>query len=476
MLLKKVSGRVLTIVLVFLIISGITQMLILWGEDLKGFPFSIFSNNKKTQSEQLLLGNLFIPSAIYMGRGLEQPRYMISGGSFETVWNDTRRYLEQILKADKIINATSYAYSPEEWKMVVPRRGFYVTFPFDIGTDHLMCFLNCGVDQSNIKGGIRAVAVLPWDNINPDMLNVFLRTANMIYRFTLGIDDLDERRLIYDIFLKEYENTDTTEYRYISEIFPIEAFDFEINETLLISNDEDERENSNVIIAVNSLKLQNGIDDDGYVNEVAQKVSGGNEINYITSKNSENTVTLKNINNVYRYFEEGVLEYNYILASGERPEINYPVMISNVAGTINSLADMIDIEKVFLTNTRKDNGMHIFEFDYIYDAKAVMIQMPYSDKNAERLIEITSNGLDVVGYKLVPLEITAAENNISQRIDFISLLDRLYMNISDIERFSLKSYQGTYLVDRFDEDRQILPRWCIISFDNQRYYIDRAEK
>jgi hypothetical protein len=476
MLLKRVSGRVLTIILVFLILSGISQMLIIWGEDLKGFPFSIFSNNNKTQSEQLLLGNLFVPSAIYMGRGLEQPRYMLDEGSFETVWNDTRRYLIQILKADKIMNAASYAYSPEEWKRVVPRRGFYVTFPFDIETEHLMCFLNCGVDESDIQGGIRAVAVLPWDNINPDMLNVFLRTATTIYRFTLGIEDLNERRLIYDIILKEYENADTTEYRYLSEIFPIEAFDFEINETLLISNDEDEKENSNVIIAVNSLKLQNGINDDGYVNEVAQKVSGGNEINYITSKNSENTVTLKNINNVYRYFEEGVLEYNYIPAVGEKPEVNYPVMISNVASTINSLMDMVDIEKIFLTNIRKESGMHIFAFDYIYEAKKVMIEMPYSDKSASRLVEITSNGVEVVGYKLVPLEIIATGTSISQRIDFVSLLDRLYMSVSDIDRFSLKSYQGTYLVKRFDENRQILPRWCTISFDNQRYYIDRAEK
>ena len=120
--------------------------------------------------------------------------------------------------------------------------------------------------------------------------------------------------------------------------------------------------------------------------------------------------------------------------------------------------------------------MHIFDFDYIYDSKTVMIRMPYSDTTANGLIEITSNGLEVVGYKLVPLEILASDRIISQRIDFVSFLDRLYLSISDIDRFSLKSFQGNYLVDRFDENRQILPQWCIVSFDNERYFINRAEK
>lgn len=475
MRILKLKNHILTFILLILILTSMTQILFIWGDDLSGFPFSLFYTADKRTGESLSIGNLFIPAAIYIGRGIEQPRYKLEGGSLDTVWNDTRRFLSQVFENHRIISFSNTVYSAAEWQRAALKRGFYITFPFDAEPELLRCLLNCSTEFNLIQGGIRAVAILPWDNINPNMLNIYIRSSNIIYRFTIEVDDLTERRFIYDIFQEEYERGVGTEYYYLSEIFPPDSFGFEINETLPITNDENERIAINAAGVLNSLEISNTIDDEGYVNEVAAKISNNKETNYISSKNSENTVVLKNVNNIYRYYQEGVIEYN-LISSVSRPEDNLPLMINNVVKQLNTLSYLINIEDLFLSGFRKEGMTYIFTFDYMFNQRQVMTKIPYSGGNAESLIEIVSDGLNVTAYTLIPVVISERTETTLLRIDFVGLLDKLYLFAANEEGFSFKEYRSVYLITDTADDKPLFPIWCVTSFQNTRYYVEVAER
>lgn len=452
-----------------------TQILFIWGDELQGFPFDLLYSSNKRSGELLNIGNLFMPAAIYIGRGIDQPRYKLEGGSLETVWNDTGRFLSQIFNNEGIVSYSSSVYSASEWQRAALKRGFYITFPFDAEPDLLRCLLNCESDFSLISGGIRAVAILPWDNINPNMLNIYIRTAHVIYRFTLDVIDLAERRFIYDIFQEENERAIRPEYYYLTEIFPPASFGFEINETLPITNDENERVAVDAAGIINSLELSNSIGDEGYINEVAAKISNNKETNYISSKNSEDTVVLKNVNNIYRYYQEGVIEYN-LISSGTRPEYDLPLMLSNVVRQLNALSYLIDVDSLFLSGYKKEGALYIFTFDYIFNERQVMMRIPYAGGTLESLIEIVSDGQNVISYRLVPLAMEKRTETTLLRIDFVGLLDKLYLSAANEEGFSFKEYRNVYLITDTGNDIPVFPVWCIISFQNIRYFVDVTER
>jgi hypothetical protein len=478
MWLKRIKNGTYTVILVFLILASVIQTLFVWRQDIEGFPFNLFNKNSSSSGEQFVLGNLFRPSAIYIGRGIDQPRYLVNEGRFETAWNDTKRFLTQILTNPKIANSGNFAYSLAEWKKIVSKKGFYITFPFDIEPIFLANLIDCDLINNTIQGGIRAIAILPWDNVNSNMLNIYIRTAYDIYRFPLEIKDLNERKLIYDIILNEQEASGGYEFRYLADVFPTEDFKYDINGTMMIlltSYDKSVIETVNAIGFRNSFGLQNNVSDEGYINEIARIITGSNESNYITSRDSENTVILKNINNIYRYYSEGVLEYNYISGPGAKPEAVYSVMISNVAKQLGSFDPIIDTDKIYLSNIRSGSGTYTFTFDYTFNDKPVAVDMPYSDKTAKNMIQIVSNGLDVISYVVVPIEAYGKEQTNVQSLDFVSLLDNL-KTVSGSVGFTFKDYQRVYIAGSFDEDNEVYPKWEIVSFDNTRYYIDIAEK
>ena len=474
MLIRKPGNKTLTAILLILIFASMIQITIIWGEDIKGFPFGLFSRGEDSSGGQLTLGSLFVPSSIYIGKGIEQPRYKLKEGSFETIWNDTGRYLVQIFKNENISGRRSYPYSLDEWKKIVTRKGYYVTFPFDIEPDILRCLLGCSIDLSNITGGIRAMAVLPWESVNPGILNIYIRTAYEIYRFSLETADLNERKLIYDIIIKESESSRAVQYHYLVESLPTSAFSFEINGTLLITDDESTKEKDIAIGTRNSLDLQSSVNDDSYLNETAVKISNGNDTNYITTKSADGTVTLKNINNVYRYYKEGVLEYAFISGISSRPELNYGTMLSNITEQINSFALYINTDAIFLSGARKEKDLFVFTFDYICNGKPVAVDMPYADTRASNLIEITANGSDVISFRLVPIQTFNVYEGIESRLDFVSLLDRLYLAISQYPEFSMKFYESVYLVRSINNVGYLSPVWRIISFSNERYFVDKT--
>jgi hypothetical protein len=478
MFLRKIKNGTYTVILVFLILASVIQTLFVWRQDIEGFPFNLFDKSSSSVDEQFVLGNLFMPSAIYIGRGIDQPRYLVNAGRFETVWNDTKRFLAQILTNAKIADYGNFGYSLAEWKKIVSKKGYYITFPFDIEPIFLANLIDCDLINNSIQGGIRAIAILPWDNVNSNMLNIYIRTAYDIYRFTLEIRDLNERKLIYDIILNEQESSGGYEFRYLADVFPTEDFKYDINGTMLIlltSFDKSVIENVNAIGFRNSFGLQNNISDEGYINEIARIITGSNESNYITSRDSENTVILKNINNIYRYYSEGVLEYNYISGPGAKPEADYSVMISNVAKQLSSFDPFIDTNQIYLSDIRSGSGTYTFTFDYTFNNRSVAVEIPYSGKTAKNMIQIVSNGLDVISYVVVPLEAYKKEQINVQSLDFVSLLDNL-KSISGSVGFTFKDYQRVYVADSFDENNEVYPKWEIVSYDNAKYYIDIAGK
>lgn len=484
---KKLKNGTLTIILLFLILTSLVQTFFIWGESLKGFPFNIFSNGTVDETVQLTLGNIFSPSGIYMGKGLDQPRYMLTEGSFETAWNDTKRYLSQIFMNEGVTYRSIDKYTLSAWKKIATKKGFYITLPFDIESEFLECFLDCASEQVAIQDGIRAIAVLPWDNINRNLLNVYIRTAYEIYKYTIEVQDLDVRKAIYDDVLRNYEESDYIQYHYLSDVFPegtltmkvgTSTIEFETNGTLLISNDVDSVENNVGIKIKNALSIQSSTTDEGYVNEVVSKISeisNKNETNYITSINSENTVILKNINDIYKYYEEGVLEYNYISGTNDKTEGNYSTMISDLTKQINIFSNFIDTEKLFLSGIKQENGLYIYTFDYISDGIPIAISIPYAGDTASSIIEMVSDGQNIISYRIVPIEIIKSDERIKQSLDFVNFLDDLALSISNFENFSLKYYSNVYDVSGMNSDTSIFPKWKIVSFANVEYIIDRTE-
>lgn len=471
--------RIKTRILILLVILSVIQMGIHWNNQTQGVPFNfisaIFTSNGKTPSLDIetLREKYFKPEAVIVSIGTNYWKLDDRDSQFEKVWKDVRDNYLPILIKQKAENILP----KEQWAGITSSRCVRIDFLTNWPSGIVHWFE--GVRPGDVKGfeGILSVAVIPIPeaNVNQSVNTVYVYDGKQVYQYQIDIKNDFLPKSYYAKLADELSNKNKSGQSLLSS-YP----NFVTEKDIYISKIGDQGSNYDTIkvsipepIILNSTNLENyNIQDNILLN---QKES----LSAQYSDNS-NSVLFTDTENLYKLFNNGVLEYKYIPTNTSQAG-DISAAFNHALAFIEHRKHLIGDADIVLTyiEKEKEKNYYLMKFEYkinsvfayYSDNQKAPISVPLTIKaNSERILECR--------WVIRNFSNTGKQKNYSE--DFGDLLNKqivsTYPEVIDRElKFFSRLEQG-YIFRLTDiNGTTMVPNW-IISTDVRDYFIPLSEK
>ncbi len=467
--------RIKTRILILLVILSVIQMGIHWNKQTQGLPFSfinvIFANTGKTPSLDIdsLKEIYFRPDAVIVSIGTNHWRLDDRDSEYDKVWNDIRdNYLPLLIK-----QKAKNILPKEQWADITGSRCVKIDFSTNWPSGIVYWFE--GVKPGEVKGfeGILSIAIIPEADVNQSVNTVYVNDGKQIYQYRIDIKNDFLPKSYYSKLPDELSNKNKSGQSLLSS-YP----NFVSEKDIYISKIGDQGNNYDTIkvsipepIILNSTNLENYNIQDNILLNLKESLSAQ------YSENSD-SVLFTDTENLYKLFNNGVLEYKYIPANtGEAGDGS--VAFNHALTFIEHRKHLIGDADIVLTYINKENNYYQMEFEY----KINSVFAYYSDNQKSRIsvpLVIKANSERILECRWVIRNFSNVGKQKSYSESFGDLLNKqivsTYPEIIDRElKFFSRLEQG-YIFRLTDVNgTMVVPNW-IISTDVRDYFIPLSEK
>jgi len=382
--------RLKTILILVLIFTGALQVGILWGYQSQGTPtgFLLGFFRKGTQiSDKVTRETLFVPDRLILSNGRQDNRILKNNSKyFEELWNQARQGLHSIAAGELKLEA-----SGEKWGDLIEKRGYIVDFGYSINPGLLKWFL--GTDnKSGELPDIKKVMVRP-DILNENMLTYYIYSSNgtvFVSESATSNSDILFSDVINYVFGKgneEFNSYNTLRGARIDEAMGAEP------DVLCVTDSPGYRKYREY----NGKPPAKGADKV----ELADILLGSEKERYNTSTIDKDAVQFNYGDNVYKYYSNGYLTYNYLGSPDSSGSGNFGAALHNTYKFIDRVIKLQNESADIVLASAEEirQGVFSFSFDYRLDGMAVFVDMERNDGSGGRLtnaINITADSKRVL--------------------------------------------------------------------------------
>lgn len=363
--------RLKTICIIILLITGISQVGILWSYQNRGTPtgfiYGLFGLERTTQiSNEMLREKLFLPGRLVLSDGSGSYWAVADEGSrYSALWNEAKQGLYQIVSGD--VELTKAGGS---WGDAVAKRGILIDFGYAMDTELLSWFLGV-VDPSHELTDIRKVMINR--DITEESLSIF-------YIYSSDGTVYSSRRIRYEAAVKLEESI-------VAVSQTSRGFTSLKGGGIAKENDEPD-----VLYAVApkywryssfSMTPPSAFEHD---EELADILLGTEKDRYNRSRIRGNILQFNYGDNVYRYYEDGYMTYRYLEAAdtsgkgrAEKALLNTYQFIAEINNQFESPADI-----VLTLVEEQPSGIYRFGFDYKIAGLPVKVDIESKDGSGSK--------------------------------------------------------------------------------------------
>ena len=287
----------------------------------------------------------------------------------------------------------------------------------------------------------------------------------------------------YDRLLEAIEEDKAfTNYSLIKEIYPDkDMVPFNINQDILLATDEKGVEEYNAYFCMLPILLDDiTFNNDSDLDDLSKEILGNEEDYYDIGIDSYGTIVFRNVNDIFRIYKDGLLEYKYLEKVQEDKNENIVDAFKKAAEFIIDLRGLIEGADITLVKSekygKKGEG-YKFTFGYKLDNVPVIINNYKSkvipDITLKNAIEIVSTNSKVISCFWLLRDFDTAKENIRYKVGFEGLLDDLVEKY-DVDKRILQIYNiyNAYVMD-FSDEEILVPYFIVKSncrIDSLHYY------
>jgi hypothetical protein len=194
---------------------------------------------------------------------------------------------------------------------------------------------------------------------------------------------------------------------------------------------------------------------------LAKIVLGREKDSYDHSIDSNGTVLFKNLDSIYRIYNDGLFEYRYIPGIDGTDKGNVGSAFASAFSFVKRIGELNGSKSsLYLSGVSARQGYFIFTFDYLVEDIPVIfgekfnVRGNYPERNAV-VIEVT--GKRVVGCRWILRNFEKSKEEYMYSMNTIELLEKSNLKLSDV---SINDMYVSYVVNEY-EGKNLQPYWII---------------
>jgi hypothetical protein len=463
-----------TQILIILLITSVVQIGIHWNMQTQGLPFPLISqifnsNGIKNQKMDvdLFKEQYFRPERIIISVSTTHFRLYESDTQYDKVWHDIRdNYIPELIKKkpDKIL-------PKDQWEAITGSRCVRVDFDINWPSSIVYLLEKTRPGENKYFDGIKTIIIMPKADVNETINTVYIYDENQLYQYSIDIaKDFLPKKYYSDL---EKISQDKPGLKLLSTVS-----NFTSDKDIFVSLDKNKgREFSAVDVQIpesiilTRYNIENDIIQENILLNQKESFAANYlpEIDYAMFTDTEN---------LYRLYDNGVLEYKYIPANNSAAG-DISVAFKHAATFIEQRRHLIGSAEISLTEI--NNHDNYYEMKFTYKTEGVPIY--YSTGNEEPIshpIIIKANDKRIIECKWAIRFFGVSKRKQQYNVHFADLLNNqivsTYPEILKSKDISFQRFEPGYIFYLSDiNDSMISPAW-VISTEERDYFIPLLEK
>jgi len=459
--------RVKSYILALLIIASLVQVGILWGYQNHGLPINFLlafltsSRSNVPNIDDVTRQEYFVPFRVIASNGNES-HWAIgrNDASYNKLWDEAKTCLKEALASKQVPGNTE-----NNWGEIVTKKGFVFEFKSEIKLDLLKWFLELSSASSDAPDSVHKMMVVP--GFVGD-ITVYIFNGSGVFKYSMPAHTKKGETNIYDRVLAEIEqdeNRSAEALNIIRDMYRRSKTLSSISPDILCAMTGSKyREYQSI-----SFSVPDRISD---LEQMAGAIFPGNEKDsYDRYVDINETLIFKNLDNIYRVYSRGFMEYKYLPGYGNSDKGSISAAFLKATSFIDRVSKRLNLKgDIYLSGIREYSYTYQFTFDYMVEDVPVYINLNAEGKMKEPVknaITIEANSKRMLSCKWAIRSFeqggTAGRFNIGiEEILNSSNLDRNEIYIRDM---------GVAYVVEAGAQKKLEPVWAIEKDDGQNRFV-----
>lgn len=470
--------RIKTYILLFLVVTSLVQIGILWSYQNHGFPigflsaFFVSKGSSIPGIDNITREEYFVPYRIIVSNGNESHWVIRSSDlNFSNLWNDAKSCLKQILGSKQSPGMTS-----EDWGDLVTKKGLVFEFKASIRQDLLRWFLDMPEASSENMPGLHKMMIAQGFENN---INVFLLDRDRVYRYTLPVDArVGAGTGVGGFYAGLFAGLEKNEENKPEAYYVIREMDRSTRklsslspDILCVTGERKYREYQDI-----SVSVPEKVSD---MDQMSSVVFRGNERDsYDRYEDSEGTIIFRNLDRIYRIYRDGLLEYKYLpgVDGTDKGSINAAfVRASEFVERVTMSLSPGDAV-LYLSNVKENQGSYEFAFDYMVSDIPVYFSPDGKEGSDEKgsaagaggnALVIEANGRRVLSCRWMIRSFKKIPGTSTYNLGFEEILNASNLRYNEV---FIEEMGVSYVVGNGDVERQG-PVFAIKTSDGARHFV-----
>lgn len=473
--------------LMFLVLLSLIQVGILWNYQTHGFPINalwgVFTQKEKVVQDDIK--EYFKPVRIIVAEGFDEPRWILgeNNANYGLLWNEAKNYIARIVKSGNTIS--NIGYSDEAWSDLIIKRSIIFEFKYPMSIELISAFLEIKAENKPEIKAVSKIVILPFEDVNNNLL-IYINDEERILGFSQKINQDDLSRNRYNGIIRSFEeNKDLRKYSVVKEVIPdLQKALFRIKPDIpvIVSGNKYDRFLAIEAVAPESI-IKSDLNKNYDLEKIAKEVLGTRKDEYDLGVDIYGTVVFKNLNDIYRIYKEGILEYRTLYNIESLEEVNESTAFDKAVNFINDRLDLVrgSLHLIGASKIKNENCFE-FKFDYYINDMSVFFE-GFEIKNKAvvpitNAITICANNKNVVSCLWVLRKFNVLNKTTSYNVLFEDMLEDIFKMNQDInhEKFSIEDIKMIYKVSFGGEVEKLEPCWLVTTIDKKQYLVPVHEE
>lgn len=465
-------------ILITLIITSLMQVGILWNYQNYGFPtdvFSVFSLGMSTSNsledyERVIRDKYFLPSKIILSAGYDNPRWIVDRQSsdYDELWQEARFYLESAMLSKPV-----QRLDVDEWGRLMAARSVIFEFSSNISKHLLAWFLDESGVASGAISGVYKMIILPEENLNYNLNTVYLRDESSIYKYIIQFPEGMMDRSSYGVLFSRYEKDENLiQYSLLKEKYNIDSIGKDV---LGVIKGQGYKRYNSIVCNLPEIFKTGDIYDSSDVDKIADAVLGSEKYGYDRSWDSDNAIEFKTLNNIYRIFNDGLLDYRFLSGAAASDKGSVGDAFLKAAMFLEQMEPISSNPDVGLSLTKIEETHAYYRFYFDYTVSGIPVVVDYKPQHADETnlnnaFVIEANSKNVLkGYGILRKFEKGIESKL-YNIMFTDLINDAYQvhgysEFGSVSGIIINDIKSAYKVEYSTESQVLAPVWIITTPD-----------
>lgn len=365
----RMKERVKFYILILLLLTSIVQLGILWNGQNQGLPFNflyLFSSDPVSAHGPKSMEEFFTPFRIVLSEGSDNTnasRWILNkkNKQYDPLWEEVKYYLKNALgkKSD------GEALLASQWYSLIDRKAFIFEFKTGISVNLLKEAMGLPEIYKDGPSGVYKLILSPWEDstsLNSRINTLYIFDGSKIYRYYIPFNrgEYKEADSFEEIIYSLKANPNYTDYTFLKQPAGEKLMGF--REDIPVGNEDQYSKYGSL---ASSLPLGFG-GEAPYLEAVASKILGSEKGNYDRSmNNTDKTIELKTLNNLYKIYPNGFMEYDFLSTQRETANGSLEEAFKKALTFVQGLSLESENTSLFLSGYTEKNGQYEFSFDYM---------------------------------------------------------------------------------------------------------------